>query len=44
MPPETPQNAWDIEEDEDEEDEEDDVAFFASLDLEVEPIDEDIVE
>ncbi|WP_309691158.1 ribosome silencing factor [Armatimonas sp.] len=42
--PETPQNAWDIEEDEDEEDEEDDVAFFASLDLEVEPIDEDIVE
>jgi ribosome-associated protein len=41
--PETPQNAWDID-DEDDDDEEDDVAFFASLDQEVEPIDEDDVE
>ncbi|MBB6052325.1 ribosome silencing factor [Armatimonas rosea] len=41
---ETPQNAWDVEDDDDEDDDEDDALFFASLDTEVEPIDEDDVE
>ena len=41
--PETPQNAWDIDDD-DEDDDEDDAAFFAAADLAVEPIEEDDVE